>query len=134
MSDRNRLQMSTDFWLYEGECHGENCCGHAVIVQPHLWALLQKLRDHLGRALSPNCIYRCPTHNARPEVGGHWNSDHLRGEAADLPCPPNLCAREFADMCLEIGFPRVGYYPEKRFVHASIHTRPGYLRLWRGGT
>ena len=46
--------------------------------------VLEPVRERLGRPIVVNSGYRCPIHNAA--VGGVANSQHLRGEAADLHC------------------------------------------------
>ena len=127
---RNAVQLTQHFSVSEGECHGENCCGGAVIIQPVLWRALQALRYRLGKPLSPTCVYRCPAHNLA--VGGVIGSDHTLGMAADLPCPDEMDPQDFARHCLRSGFVRCGYYPTRRFVHASIKARDGYSDLWNG--
>jgi zinc D-Ala-D-Ala carboxypeptidase len=120
---RNDLQVSEHFRLYEGECHGRDCCGGSVIHVPALWECLERFRSRIGRPLSPNCVYRCAKHNA--EVGGSPTSDHLSGQAADLPCPPGWALAAFAHAALEAGFLRVRVYLTRGFVHASVADRPG---------
>ena len=44
--------------------------------------VLQPLRDHLGRPVTITSGYRCKELNKR--VGGVRNSQHLKGEAADI--------------------------------------------------
>lgn len=44
--------------------------------------VLQPLRDHIGRAVKVNSGYRCQELNK--VVGGAPNSQHMKGEAADL--------------------------------------------------
>lgn len=46
--------------------------------------LLDPLREQYGKPIHVNSGYRCHELNKHPEVKGSWNSQHLRGEAADL--------------------------------------------------
>jgi zinc D-Ala-D-Ala carboxypeptidase len=48
-------------------------------------AVLDPLRDALGKPISINCAYRGPVLNKR--VGGVSNSQHLTGQAADIQAP-----------------------------------------------
>ena len=46
--------------------------------------VLDPARERLGRPITVNSGYRCPKHNAA--VGGVTNSQHMKGEAADIRC------------------------------------------------
>jgi zinc D-Ala-D-Ala carboxypeptidase len=48
-------------------------------------AVLDPLRDKLGKSIVVNCAYRGPVLNKR--VGGVANSQHLTGQAADIQAP-----------------------------------------------
>ena len=48
-------------------------------------AVLDPLREALGKSITVNCAYRGPVLNKR--VGGVANSQHLTGQAADLQSP-----------------------------------------------
>lgn len=50
-------------------------------------AVLDPARERLGKPITVNSGYRCPLHNAA--VGGVANSQHMRGEAADVCCADN---------------------------------------------
>ncbi|MBO7068601.1 MAG: peptidase M15 [Bacteroidaceae bacterium] len=60
-------------------------------VEENLSALVENVlepaREKLGMPIVVNSGYRCPLHNAR--VGGVTNSQHMRGEAADVSCEDN---------------------------------------------
>ena len=47
-------------------------------------AVLDPARERLGKPIRVNSGYRCPRHNE--EVLGARNSQHMRGEAADITC------------------------------------------------
>lgn len=53
-----------------------------ILVDTDLVALLQKIRDHFGAAVSINSAYRTPAHNKA--VGGATGSQHVKGTAADI--------------------------------------------------
>ena len=50
-------------------------------------AVLDPARERLGKPITVNSGYRCPLHNSK--VGGVANSQHMRGEAADVSCEDN---------------------------------------------
>lgn len=50
-------------------------------------AVLDPARERLGKPITVSSGYRCPLHNAT--VGGVANSQHMRGEAADVCCADN---------------------------------------------
>ena len=60
-------------------------------VEENLEALaeqvLEPARHRLGRPITVNSGYRCQVHNKT--VGGVANSQHVRGEAADICCEDN---------------------------------------------
>ena len=53
-----------------------------IFVAPELVEILQKVRDHFGKAVTINSAYRTPTHNK--SVGGVAQSQHTYGTAADI--------------------------------------------------
>lgn len=76
------------FSFAEMACHGEGCCGGAYACQPELMDALEALRAAVGVPLSVTSGYRCPKHNAA--IGGHPNSAHLQGLAADISADGRL--------------------------------------------
>lgn len=92
-------------------------------VEENLEALaeqvLEPAREKLGKAITVNSGYRCQVHNKA--VGGVANSQHMRGEAADLSCEDN---ERLAEIIEENGrYDQLIRYkrPEGsvRFVHVS---------------
>ena len=76
-------------------------------------AVLDPARERLGKPITVNSGFRCALHNRR--VGGVVNSQHLRGEAADVCCADN---RRLAKIIAELGkFDQMILYPT--FVHVS---------------
>lgn len=68
------------------------CCGQLPpSVRENIRALVDNVldpaRQAFGKPVYVNSGYRCVKHNA--EVGGVPNSQHLRGEAADITCSDN---------------------------------------------
>ena len=68
------------------------CCGQLPpSLRENIEALVTEVLDPARRAFGGpvlvNSGYRCPKHNA--EVGGVANSQHQRGEAADIYCCDN---------------------------------------------
>jgi len=86
--------------------------------------VLQPVRDHFGKGVKVNSGFRHPEVNAK--VGGSKNSDHCRGQAADIEIPgiPNaeLAAwirdnLEFRQLILEFYTPGI---PDSGWVHVSF--------------
>ena len=85
--------------------------------------VLEPVRERLGRPIIVNSGYRCPIHNAA--VGGVANSQHLRGEAADLHCYDD---RRLARIIVEHGrYDQLIIYPT--FVHVSYKRNGGNRQL-----
>lgn len=81
--------------------------------------VLDPARQKLGKAIVVNSGFRCPLHNA--SVGGVANSQHVKGEAADLHCEDN---RRLARVIVEQGrFDQLILYPT--FVHVSWRKNGG---------
>lgn len=98
--------------------------------------VLQPLRDEAGR-LDPTSFYRSPELNNHPEVNGWPNSQHLRGEAADITSPRyEPAGLALLAHSLDLPVDQCIVYPDRGFVHFS-HTatqdnRGEYL-IERGG-
>ena len=77
------------FSMNEFECH----CGCRMpdSAKANIEALVEQVldpaRERYGKPVCVNSGYRCARHNAA--VGGVANSQHLRGEAADICCSDN---------------------------------------------
>lgn len=91
------------------------CCGGLPpLARANIEALVDNVldpaRQEFGRPVLVNSGYRCPKHNA--EVGGVANSQHMKGEAADVR------PREVGKIIEELGkYDQLIYYPT--FVHVS---------------
>ena len=77
------------FSMNEFECH----CGCRMPdnARANIVALVEQVldpaRERYGKPVCVNSGYRCARHNAA--VGGVANSQHTRGEAADICCSDN---------------------------------------------
>ena len=86
-------------------------------VEANLEALVEQVlepaRLRLGLPIVVNSGYRCNVHNAA--VGGVANSQHMRGEAADIRCKD---LRKLEDILTEMGkYDQLIIYPG--FIHVS---------------
>lgn len=84
--------------------------------------VLDPLREQLGRPVELTCAYRNKKVNAK--VGGHPNSHHIYGCAADIVC---LAQDQDRMMAILMKNPHVDLcqnYPDRNFIHVNI-ARPG---------
>lgn len=72
-------KLSTNFRVREFVCSDGS---DPVFIDSELVAVLQKIRNHFGKAVVITSAYRTPNHNAR--VDGTIFSQHLYGKAADI--------------------------------------------------
>ena len=102
------------------------CCGQLPpSAEQNLQALVEHVldpaRERLGIPITVNSGYRCPAHNKA--VGGVKNSQHLKGEAADITCADN---KRLAEIIEQLGnFDQLIVYPT--FLHVS-YKRQGVNR------
>ena len=126
-------------WFKEKE-FACKCCGQLPLstgsgqaprenVKALVREVLDPVREKLGMPIVVNSGYRCERHNK--DVGGVRNSQHLRGEAADVACAdlPRL-----KQLIIENGkFDQLITYPT--FLHVSYKRTGGnrHQRLKKGG-
>ena len=120
-------------WFKEKE-FACKCCGQLPpLARENVKALVREVldpvREKLGKPVVVNSGYRCEKHNK--SVGGVKNSQHLRGEAADVTCSnlPRLKA-----LIIENGrFDQLIDYGT--FLHVSYKRTGGnrHQRLKKGG-
>lgn len=72
-------KLSTNFRVKEFACTDGS---DPIFIDSDLVNVLQKVRDHFGKAVTINSAYRTPTKNKA--VGGETYSQHLYGKAADI--------------------------------------------------
>ncbi|MCR5534556.1 MAG: peptidase M15 [Bacteroidaceae bacterium] len=101
--------------MNEFECH----CGCRMpdSARANIVALVEQVldpaRERYGKPVCVNSGYRCARHNAA--VGGVANSQHMRGEAADICCCDN---KRLAEIIEANGrYDQLILYPT--FVHVS---------------
>ena len=86
------------------KCGGKYCNGFPAEPQEGMVRAVDNVREHFGRAFTPNSGVRCPTHNAN--VGGVSNSRHLYGKAVDFHVPGKTAAQVLAYLAT---LPGLGY-------------------------
>lgn len=72
-------KLSTNFAVKEFACKDGS---DSIVIEFELVEILQKIRDHFGKAVTINSAYRNATYNKK--VGGASNSQHVFGRAADI--------------------------------------------------
>ena len=120
-------------WFKEKE-FACKCCGQLPpLARENVKALVREVldpvREKLGMPIVVNSGYRCEKHNK--DVGGVRNSQHLRGEAADIHCADN---ERLKQLIIENGkFDQLITYPT--FLHVSYKRTGGnrHQRLKKGG-
>ena len=86
------------------KCGGKYCNGFPAEPQEGMVRAIDNVREHFGKAFTPNSGVRCPTHNAN--VGGVSNSRHLYGKAVDFHVPGKTAAQVLAYLAT---LPGLGY-------------------------
>jgi zinc D-Ala-D-Ala carboxypeptidase len=85
--------------------------------------VLQPVRDHFGKGVKVNSGFR--NQDVNQKVGGSRNSDHIRGQAADIEIPgiPNAELAEWIKDNLEFNQLILEFYtpgvPDSGWVHVS---------------
>ena len=87
------------------KCGGKYCNGFPAEPQEGMVRAIDNVREHFGKAFTPNSGVRCPTHNAN--VGGASNSRHLYGKAVDFRVPGKTAAQVLDYLST---LPGLGYY------------------------
>lgn len=86
------------------KCGGKYCSGFPEEPQEGMVRAIDNVREHFGKAFTPNSGVRCPTHNAN--VGGVSTSRHLYGKAVDFHVPGKTAAQVLAYLAT---LPGLGY-------------------------
>ncbi len=87
------------------------CCEESLNAL--MTEVLEPARRRLGKPIVINSGYRCSVHNAT--VGGVANSQHMKGEAADIRCADNKLLAEIIEQ--KGNFDQLIIYPT--FLHVS---------------
>lgn len=103
-----------------------------LIDEPYssLFMTFSEIRREWGKPINIISGYRCPEHNADPEVGGVPLSVHLFGLALDLRCKPSEVNDLYVlieQICPSL---RIGLY--NTFIHIDFGWKihPRVLREW----
>lgn len=107
-------KLTENFRVREFSC---NDGSDVVFVAPSLVEILQKIRNHFGKAVNINSAYRTPSYNKK--VGGATYSQHLYGTAADIRI--NGVSPKYIASYAETLLPNsggIGIY--KNFVHVDV--------------
>lgn len=114
--------MNSYFRKDEFTCKG-NCCSNDV--QQELIDRLNLLRHEFGKPIIVTSGYRCPEHNKK--IGGHPNSTHTRGIAADITCLDSKDLNQLYILCCKY-FKAVGDGRDRKFIHVDL--RDDKIRRW----
>lgn len=83
--------------------------------------VLEPLRQWYGKPITISSGYRCPAVNSNPEVRGATNSQHLKGEAADLHLPSIAIGLQWVEWLLDnVRFDHL-IWEHDRYGHYWIH-------------
>lgn len=108
-------KLSANFRVREFKCKDGS---DPIFISGELITVLQKIRDHYGKAVVINSAYRTPAYNKK--VGGVAQSQHCYGTAADIKIsgvtPAALYAWIDANVLKNTG--GLGLY--STFVHVDV--------------
>lgn len=109
-------KLSDNFTVREFACQDGS---DKVLIDTDLVAILQKIRDHLGKPITINSAYRTASHNRK--VGGVSNSQHVKGTAADIVVS-GIAPVEVAKYAEYIMPNKGGIGVYSGFVHVDVRT------------
>ena len=117
-------QLSKNFTVKEFRCRDGS---DPIFIDTELVELLQKIRDHFGKAVVINSAYRTPFHNKA--VDGKFYSQHQYGKAADIRIS-GVSVDTLANYVETLlpGRGGIGRYRQKGFVHVDVRKN----EKWRG--
>ena len=106
--------ISKNFRVREFRCQDGS---DVVFIESDLVDILQKIRDHFGKAVTITSAFRTASHNKK--VGGATYSQHLYGKAADIKVS-GVAASVVADFVetLMPGTGGIGRY--STFTHVDV--------------
>lgn len=126
------IQLSEHFTSREFDCRCNRPGCTVTIVHPALVDACEALRVDLSRPVtiadSGGSGYRCPAHNADPDVGGAANSLHTFGLAADLHCPGSTPDEMAALAEARANYGEVGKYTWG--IHLGVFRPDGAHTRW----
>lgn len=108
--------ISKNFRVREFRCQDGS---DVVFIESDLVDILQKIRDHFGKAVTITSAFRTASHNKK--VGGATYSQHLYGTAADIKVS-GVTASAVADFA-EILMPSTGGIGRySTFTHVDVRS------------
>lgn len=111
----------SNFLLREFRCKDGSS---EILLDSRLVELLQRVRDHFGKAVSITSAYRTQSHNRG--VNGATSSYHMKGQAADFTVT-GVSNREVAKYLQSIGAGGIGLYNYTGgFVHVDTREKTYY--------
>lgn len=127
------IHVSEHFRSGEFDCQCKRPECKWTIIHPKLLIACEDLRaDVGGRPLtitdSGGSGYRCPAHNADPDVGGAPNSLHTLGLAADIHCIGVNPAQLAATAERRKNYGEIGIYPWG--IHLGVFRPDGNHTRW----
>ena len=91
--------------------------------------VLQPLRVEFQAPMHINSGYRSEALNSHPRIRGSSNSDHLRGQAADIVCRDPQKLYTLA-MAMNLPFKQLILYKNRNFVHISYDRQNVRRQNW----
>lgn len=109
--------LSKNFHVWEFQCKDRS---DPIFVDDELVTLLQKIRDHFGKAVHINSAFRTATHNSSQKNASKY-SQHLYGKAADIRIE-GVSVDKLADYAETLLSDRggIGRYYTDNFVHVDV--------------
>ena len=106
-------------------CFARQYGSDPIFIDSELVSVLQKIRNHFGKAVTITSAYRTPYHNK--SVGGTTYSQHLYGKAADIKVRgiASKDVAKYAEMLLDKG--GIGIY--NTFTHIDVRSTKS---RWQG--
>ena len=115
------------------------CCNNCRPFDPRLIYLLQLLRDKIKKPIYITSGLRCKKYNRK--IDGYIHSPHvphyvtIKGKKRLIGCravdvhAKNMTIFELFWIAVDIGFSRIGIYPDNHFLHLDV-LRPVPSRAW----
>ena len=122
LNETSLKRFTSNFYLSEFALEDQ---GPVVLIHPKLPQLLQAIRDKTGRPIHINSAYRTAAHNK--EVGGHPNSRHMFGMAADI-VSEHFEPEEIAEIATNLkshnqSLPDIYNFTSKLIIHILLSLR-----------
>jgi len=99
-------------------------------MDEHFVRDLDVLRSLYGKAMviKPGGGYRTATYNSK--IGGHPNSLHMKGMAADIRIHNGIERGDIVRLAIELGFKGIGVYD--KHIHLDSRATKYSLIMWPG--